>query len=296
MSLTSIMRGGFSKEVVKSIPIPKVTLISSSECLACPKTKNYALIGTAFDYLLRSEIKHTCPTAKEQMFVADASIRKASLQVLSELVPDKGHTIIDRNSHEIIGIKELDSMECVSKKYHKERDKFIADGILTDDFIETTIRFAKIDTVFRERIYFDVNADIDPLDIEDMRNLYDLIPADLKAFHSDIVLNPTFEKASRAVGGADADFIADGFLIDIKTTKIMQIKNDYWSQIVGYLILEDEFNNSENKTHNLNGVGLYFSRYGRLWTIDADYIYNNPNYKEVKAKLFDLGNKLYPNE
>jgi len=63
MSLTSIMKGEFSKVVIDSITIPKDKFKSSKNFVACPKTKNYSLIGTAFDYLVRSELKRLYPNA-----------------------------------------------------------------------------------------------------------------------------------------------------------------------------------------------------------------------------------------
>lgn len=73
MSLTSIMKGGFSKVVVANIPIPKNQFKSSKNCVACPETKNYSLIGTAFNYLLRSELKRLHPESVENGFIAETA-------------------------------------------------------------------------------------------------------------------------------------------------------------------------------------------------------------------------------
>ena len=58
---------------------------------------------------------------------------------------------------------------------------------------------------------------------------------------SDAVLNPRFAGSSD-IGGADADFIADGCLWDIKTIRRNAASNDIF-QIVGYALLdyEDEY-------------------------------------------------------
>lgn len=69
----------------------------------------------------------------------------------------------------------------------------------------------------------------------------------------DAVLNPTFA-GSTDVGGADADFIVDGCLWDIKTTKVRGTKSVHLYQIIGYVLLdyEDEF--------GIDDVGLLLPR------------------------------------
>ena len=77
------------------------------------------------------------------------------------------------------------------------------------------------------------------------------------------ILNPIFEKSSPDVGGADADFIIDGTLIEIKTTKYLEFKREYFRQLTGYHILN-------KREHNMYGelekLGIYFSRFGKLFT------------------------------
>ncbi|MGC9037825.1 MAG: hypothetical protein ACP5IK_03920, partial [Candidatus Micrarchaeia archaeon] len=65
---------GLSKVVVANIPIPNNQFKSSKDCVACPRTKNYSLVGTAFDYLFRSELKRLHPEAIENKFIAEYSI------------------------------------------------------------------------------------------------------------------------------------------------------------------------------------------------------------------------------
>ena len=74
-------------------------------------------------------------------------------------------------------------------------------------------------------------------------------------------------------------------MIDIKTTKEMKIDEYLWSQIVGYLILADYAHEKEKGFPKIEELGLYFSRYGFLWKIDAGYVRENPDYEDVKNKL-----------
>ena len=84
-------------------------------------------------------------------------------------------------------------------------------------------------------------------------------------------LNPVFGYGSRLVGGADADMIIDGTLIDIKTTKDPTFKEDYYYQLVGYYILSllGRIDTSYWKSRNnaaVHRIGIYFSRHGVLHT------------------------------
>ena len=61
------------------------------------------------------------------------------------------------------------------------------------------------------------------------------------------------------VGGADADFIAGGTLVDIKTTKNGRFTRDRFNQLAGYCILDylEQKSGMQNGA-GLNLAGLYF--------------------------------------
>jgi hypothetical protein len=77
------------------------------------------------------------------------------------------------------------------------------------------------------------------------------------------ILNPTFS-GSIDIGGADADLIIDGCLIDIKTT-ITPVINSVWlRQLAGYLLLDDD------DAYHIQSVGVYMARLGELlvWSVE----------------------------
>lgn len=84
------------------------------------------------------------------------------------------------------------------------------------------------------------------------------------------ILNPNFE-GSPAVGGADADLIVDGTLIDIKTTKKREIDRDWLWQLMGYALLD------YSDSRKIRGIGLYLTRQG---------LYFRWSMKEVLAFLY----------
>lgn len=280
MSLASIMKDGYSNTVIENIPIPKDKITPSKNCIVCPKTKNYGLIGTAFDYLLRSELKRLHPEAKEGVTIAESS-----LDIVNAHIALEGYLqCINQKVEKIDQMKMRD----VVFSYNAERNKFLLDGILTDKFLELTIRYARMDAIFRANYYDDVDKIVDPLDIEDMRELYNLTPSEFKNSATNIFLDPNFKKVSEMVGGADVDLIMDKTIIDIKTTKEMTLNKYNWSQIVGYLMLADEAHKRYKSFPKIESIGLYFSRYGYSWKIEADYVRDKPNYEQVKKELLNL--------
>jgi hypothetical protein len=68
-------------------------------------------------------------------------------------------------------------------------------------------------------------------------------------------LSPTFD-GSRDVGGADADLILDGCLIDFKATINPRVTNLLLYQLLGYVFLD------YSNQHKMHEVGIYFARQG----------------------------------
>lgn len=78
------------------------------------------------------------------------------------------------------------------------------------------------------------------------------------------ICGPVFDGSAR-VGGADADFILDGALIDCKATiRPERISRAEIYQLAGYLLLD------YSDTHAITSVGLYLSRQGALinWSVE----------------------------
>ena len=79
-----------------------------------------------------------------------------------------------------------------------------------------------------------------------------------------LALGPTFA-GSRLVGGADADVIADGLLIDVKATvDPRRAKPQDLRQLLGYTLLDFD------DKYGIDSVGLFLARHGVLisWPLD----------------------------
>ena len=105
------------------------------------------------------------------------------------------------------------------------------------------------------------------------------------------VLNPTFD-GSGDVGGADADMIIDGVLIDIKTTVGTKIIADWIWQLLGYVLLD------YSDHHHISGFGLYMARQGQFFKWDLDEAIRGlcaeepPSIEELRTHLQELVQRL----
>lgn len=128
----------------------------------------------------------------------------------------------------------------------------------------------------------------EPSWLDDMRQLswrfYDGFSPLLELPHT---LNPTFD-GSKDVGGADADLIVDGTLIDIKTSIRPQITVKFIRELLGYTLLD------YSDRYHIDSIGLYMSRQGILfkWSLDeviADLCPGPPpSIAELRAKFQEL--------
>ncbi len=106
------------------------------------------------------------------------------------------------------------------------------------------------------------------------------------------VLNPTFD-GSGFIGGADADLIIDGCLVDIKTTINPLKETDWIYQLLGYVLLDwhDEYRIKE--------VAIYFARQTFLLKWDVNDILRElsgqpqPNLSQLRQDWYDVIGKPY---
>ena len=272
MSLTSFIK---NKEVRKlfadEFKKPRGKIIG--EIKAPPLTKNFGMIGTAFDYLLRFYLKYHNPEAKEKTWIAEISCK------LTEVNPS-------------VHKKAVKNLKFAKDAY----SEFLKNGVLNEDIIKGAILLAQLDPIYRAG-YIDENMGIvDEDDIQDLRNLISLVNIKDFKVNSHCLLNPIFNEGSILVGGADADIVIDNQLIDIKTTKKLEVSREMFNQIIGYYILGKIGGIGEEKIDisNINEIGFYFSRYGVKYMYKVEEIidFNSlPNFIDI---FEDKAKKLSP--
>lgn len=274
--MTSMLQLKDVQEKFKEI-FPKPKFDTEQELLAPPLTKNYSIVGQAFDYLFRFILKQKFP----------------------DLTNDMGHWIAEHGVSELKGMQQnselhKDATNVVATAKSQYSD-FLLTGTLTNDLIQSCILLAKLDLFFRigeqASQYFPDLLSIDDQDVQDLKNLVSIVP--FKEFNPKfgILLNPTFGFGSIVVGGADVDLIVDDVIIDIKTTKKLYLSPHDWHQIMGYFSLyhidiTDAIATKRpvfypgTPKHTISKVGIYFARYGFLFTISVkNHITDNKKLK-----------------
>ncbi len=255
MSLTRLLKDKDVKDkFAQEFPMPKFHL--AGELIAVPKTNHYSLVGTAFDYLMRFYLKRINPSAITQKWIAEGVV---------DLVGDKK----TRNK-----IKEILT---TAKKIHA---KYLETGEMNDEVVRYCLLLAQLDPIYRAG-FIDPNIGVvDRGDIEDLRNLIKLVnPTEFQS--KNCILNPTFGDASFLVGGADMDVLLGDTLIDIKTTKFLELKRDHFNQIIGYyiLFLLGGIDNAP-KIKKIESIGIYYSRHGLLYKVPIKEVVKSCDLQE----------------
>jgi hypothetical protein len=267
-------------------PTPK--FVSETTIKVEPRTKNYALIGIAFDYLLRFSL------GKKYKSLVHSSTW-VSEQVMNYF--QEGSFITSGNPDNI----DFDNIDSLMKKKDEEnkrvRDKFEKCKKICEEFIytqigisdallEASLFLSRLDLIVRVPLKNELNFEVEnEEDLNDLRLLLKNCNLDQFKPKEKIILNPTFGKGSKLVGGADADLIIDNTLIDIKTTKEQKITRPIFNQLLGYYLiyLIGGIDNHDNV--RVENLGLYFSRYDVLWTIPVKGIGSNDEFNKAVNKL-----------
>jgi hypothetical protein len=253
MSLTEILSqpevaAEFSKYVRVPAAGPRVPMVAPPS-----HHDSYALVGTAFDYCLRFCIS-ACNRglAAEQPWVAEIALR---LMECEEEMPP--------------GL----SLEQARKGVRRARElygEFLGTEVFTPQLARAALFLAALDKAYRtgpETVVVSYLRAPLRYEVEDCMRLVLAVPDEVITARQRAALNPTFGEASRLVGGADADFVIDDTLVDIKTTKYYQVTATQLHQIVGYRILLaacEEGGSTALGAPAVTHGAIYFSRHARL--------------------------------
>lgn len=294
MSLTSFLNIPEVRAKLKPLR-PKQPRKIAAPLKVEPRSNRYAMVGTAFDYLLRFELQRLAPHAVTEPWVA-------------EQVPD--HIYSDPYTWwnvEVNGVRSADPERDLPELSKRTR-KIVEDAkVAVADYLKLrkpkpaecanlafhAIRLAKLDTVFRADKLDPSFEAADPEDVEDLVALLVIVPFDTLLHDKILFLNPTFGQASKLVGGADADLITGDMLVDFKTIKTGEMKAEYLDQLLGYFLLARRHRQIDPTFPEIDRLALYFCRYGYLWSVDATTWTNHPQFAEVEKWFFERAEGLH---
>ena len=266
---------------------PKPQFKLKVEIVAPPLTKNYHTVGTAFDYLLRFHLKYLNPESMEKPWVAELGTmrlgRNPESFITKECKPEDVEKVLGK-AIDIIG-----RAKALYSTYQQT-------GKMTDELIESAICLARLDLLFRPGIIDPNFGVVDKRDVEDLRNLVSAIDSGMFKSETMCVLNPTFGEGSVLVGGADCDILMDDTLIDVKTTKTLRLERRHFNQLVGYYILFTIGGITGAPSATIKNIGVYFSRYSKLYTIPVTTLTENSNFSEFRTWFINKAKEVFKHE
>ena len=247
MSLTSMLKEAPVKAMLReAFPVERVRL--RSHILASAISGRPSIVGAAFDYLLRFKLEHEFAGCITRSWVAEGAVAKLD----SGMIACGERALSDASA-------KLDAARSAHRAYMES-------GVVGDGLLAASLDLAQLNAIFRTGTVYDY-VDADPSDMADLRGILDVAEGRFPVPTRECYLNPHFGDASHMVGGADADIVADGMLVDIKTTRTLSFGQDMYNQLVGYYVLSRLGMVNGTDDVDLSSVGIYYARYGLLHAV-----------------------------
>lgn len=268
MSLTSFLGKKDVKERFRQ-EFEKPKFGVKRELLALPISKQYVLVGTAFDYLMRFYLKRLNPNAVTRQWVAEYSLAHLIQRFSPDVVYGNGG-IVSYTETEL-----TKKAQWIIKQAETGYLEYLSSGQLTDQLIESAVCLAQLDFFYRSSMPIDPNlGTVDKEAVDDLRNLISIVEPELFTAAHLCLLNPSFGKGSKLVKGADADLLIDNTLIDIKTTQKCELMRKDFNQLIGYFVLHEISGIGDGLTPRpkISKVAIYFSRHAYLHTFELQDI------------------------
>lgn len=234
-------------------------------------SRHLAMVGTAFDYLLRIDLGRRFPGAVESTWIAERAL----------VNPLEMHlACYDYEAREML----KRSREAV------QHYRSLAEPNRGDVAIVATaaISLAKLDVFYREGNVDSHFSRVFSDEVAELVNLLRYVPFDVLTKDADqgLWLNPSFDQVAECIDGADADIIIGTRLIDIKTT-LKSVADPSWSdQLLGYFLLIREMRRRGESLPDITSVGFYFSRHAQLWETPTSVWLNNPRFEELERSFW----------
>lgn len=264
MSLTSYLRTNAEARQQVSAALHKGRrAVAAVPIRAEPLGPRHGLVGTAFDYLLRSLLIR----AHAGRTLVHGGSPCLALQTVPDFLGDDTRLGQLWDAHQIRVAFEAG-----------QRD-------LTPEVARACLTLATFDVTYRVSGYHHLAGVVHGEDVQDLLNLAATVP--LESFRAErrLLLNPLFGAGAR-VGGADADLLIDGTLIDVKTSLHLKARSEYLQQLSGYLALARLGGVHGAGAEPIERLGVYFARHGLLhvWTLEDLYA---PGQLDALTAWFD---------
>ena len=330
MSLTTMIDSKEHRELFKAIAPPKSMFRSLTQdppfAKAEPRTPGRfhlpesALIGMAFNYLLRAQVarwtgdswERTVPwvaTHGLECVLTTAFGEEGSPMMLpygeglTEELGQLEKDAIEDQLHvgEGFTAEEIEIRHRLCEHYGHAYDRwvhFISGGsILAHQMIADVWFLAKLEDIYRaggvlSELHNRPRMDpagtlVEPPNevVGDIEALWRLLEGHRAFFSSSetVSYNPTFGEASMMVGGADGDLLVGTTLVDIKTTVKWGYRWADAAQLVGYYV----FAAMVGVPWPIDRLAIYRSRFGRIEYVDCEEVRQSIDLLDFAEQLID---------
>ncbi|GAB3637826.1 hypothetical protein GCM10027422_34160 [Hymenobacter arcticus] len=246
---------------------------------------DYSRIGTAFDYLFRFQLERINAKFQQEpsQWIAEHGLDRMVNYQARRTKPESA-TRSHPSAADLLSVFEE------AKRQHQA---FISSGILTTELIKSCLFLANLDVVFRTgRTDYVLRQEADEekatAEVEQVRKLFHAVNWHPFLAQRQCVLNPTFGRAGDLVGGADADIIIDGVLIDLKVTATLSVKRSHLNQLIGYYLLSLMYTRKCKPIYPIHTIALYFPRADYLVKIPVAHYFDRAGFQQRKAEFIGL--------
>ncbi|MBN2488736.1 MAG: hypothetical protein JXA98_06885 [Methanosarcinaceae archaeon] len=264
-----------------------------------PLTKNYSLVGTAFDYFILFYLKKKhLQEINEPVWKAEIicnTMARGKLEISNhKLFEIPTRFMLNRRTplKDEKKIKQLVTLlDSAQNSYHK----YIKTGVVSEEMLQSCFFLAKIETSLNSK--FDSNLHlIDQKDIEDLKNLINTLSSEAFYFKDQCIIKPSLGVTFHP-NLTEVDLLVDDTIIDIKATIEPNLTRAIFRQLVIYFILYN-FNGATKFTlerpinnFSVNKMGIYFARHGVLYKFNAEDVFLPSGTKNIVLSLLPLIDK-----
>lgn len=270
MSLTKILRSSDAKRFLRGLIRPPEMKLRPPPRVE--PTKLRGRVGTAVDYAIRFGLEVRGGYPHQQSLIAEYAPRHVAIFGPSRLVIPARDRLIEA----LYGLCDLS-----------------AASELSEAVAVACLKLATLDESYRAGQFDGLTWEPDEAAVSEVQAIYAMTPwAQLRPRQWG-ALNPRFSEGSERVGGADADLVVDGRLIDIKTVAKTRPSLQYIRQLVAYALLGNRFGVSGAPNGaQIETLGLYFARAGHLFQFPLAVCIDDEHRDVVLEYLLAIGDRI----
>jgi len=282
MSLKTFVELPQVREILAPI-LPPPTRCARQMCVP-RRTLAPSLLGTAFDYLLRIELKRRFPHARTRRWVAELGPAAILTCPGLEFLEQDPRTIVAKASASLA--RAMEYAEAFARLRRPSTRRLI-------ECAGHSLQLARLDLPYRCRFVDPDLGRVSKRDVDELVSLLRVVPFEELAHPRTVVLNPTFGEASARVGGADGDIIAGDTLVEIKVTSNASASAPIRRQAIGYLLLAREARRRSRSFPVVQSVAIYFARHATLHRLGLGASIDSRAFRRAETAFWTEADAVY---